>query len=139
MQSKHLVVLASELSSVCVAGRQELEQSGYHVITCANVKSVVDTLNMEVPEVLIIDWDMHTEDDVPVVLSVTRRRRSQSLPMLVLFREGQLADWMWESMRSNRMSFLFSLRQAARHAVRGERVIEPMVDCTLATAVIRSS
>ena len=69
-----------------------LEFRGYKVITAANGREALDTLEHEIPDMIICDVMMPEMDGYTFVEKVREEQRTNSIPVLFLSAKGQSQD-----------------------------------------------
>lgn len=96
---KHLIVLAMRVQKDALLCAKHLLQAGYPVVLCpeeVTAASVLETVAMHRPHLLIIDDDIEWAEGVPVVLRLHADPAFTALPALVLLhRRDRIMEWMW--------------------------------------------
>jgi DNA-binding response OmpR family regulator len=86
-------------------GQAVLELLGYEVVVCDDSHSTFEALDREPPDVLMVDYDMRTEDGTPVVWRVALTEAFEHVPMLVLLDKGQQPEVFKPFLRSHVISY----------------------------------
>jgi two-component system, OmpR family, phosphate regulon response regulator PhoB len=86
------VLMADDEQSLRTLVRATLEDPDYRILEAADGRAALELALRELPDLLLLDWEMPKLDGVDVAAALRREPSTATIPIIMLTARGQAAD-----------------------------------------------